>query len=492
MKMKISVVILLAVMIHSCVPFSITSSPSPTLAISTLTATSRITSTVNATITPSQTPLPTISIPERALSQEGPWLLVSGSSSLYAFNSDGSGQTSLISPAPTTRSISPSGKTLAYIITSNSGLQLRLMQLPNGPDILITNLQNPALLPAEELNQENIRSNSREAIEMSFPQWSHDGKYIAFVGQQSGPSSDLYVYDVIAKTVSRLTDGPGQSYNPVWSPDDEYIFSPGVWSFGTGAGYADAGSWIVSRDGSRVIETTSGKGTDQVMAWVDSRHLLMASWSQPCGLGFLKTYNINQETFTDVWPYYFDGLHYVESTGMLILNVPPGYENCIQYQQQPTGLMVFDKVNLQPRIISNGDYHWVREDPSNDGSFLLGRWEGWSRLTLPDTIVDFPFSPTYFYAYYSPQAQQWLWEGKQTYHDALWMGDMINESKLIYDGEVNAATWAPDNQDIFFIPESDGLLYIAKAPSYQFQPVSTISILEHSYCYESCLTWAIP
>jgi dipeptidyl aminopeptidase/acylaminoacyl peptidase len=365
------------------------------------------------------------------------------------------------------------------------------MKLPAGPDILVTNLEDRTLIPTDDPTQGPSPDDSSRAISMSAPQWSHNGRYIAFVGQHEGPTSDLYVYDVVENSISRLTDGPSHSYNPVWSPDDAYIFSPGAWAFGTGAGYSNAGSWIVSRDGSKIIET-SGTGTDEVVGWQTPHRFLMASWRQPCGLGSLKSYDIDQGSFTDVWPYSFEDLSFTDTTGILVMVVPPEFSGMCSPEIQPTGLIVFDKIGSLPKTISDGSFQRIESDPSNPGAFLLRKWEGWFRLTLPDTIQELPHSPASWYLFYSPVSHLWLW-----YNDdnapGLWVGNLVDEPKLIMDGEITNAAWSPDGKTIFFVSQDDHLLYLAQGPYFQVHLVSTTTTFNTWGCPNwSCFLWANP
>ena len=62
------------------------------------------------------------------------------------------------------------------------------------------------------------------AIEQMLPQWSPDGRYLAYAAVLDGPSSDLYVYDVVADESMRLSFGPNQlTLIPGWSPDGDWI-----------------------------------------------------------------------------------------------------------------------------------------------------------------------------------------------------------------------------------------------------------------------------
>src|SRR5690606_301543 len=54
--------------------------------------------------------------------------------------------------------------------------------------------------------------------EVFHPAWSPDGRHLAFAAL-SGGYSDLWVLDVEAGTVRRLTDDPYADLQPAWSPD---------------------------------------------------------------------------------------------------------------------------------------------------------------------------------------------------------------------------------------------------------------------------------
>jgi Tol biopolymer transport system component len=57
--------------------------------------------------------------------------------------------------------------------------------------------------------------------------WSPNNRFLAFSGMMDGPSSDLYIYDTISRTIARLTDGPGNIQGMIWSPDNKRILHSG-------------------------------------------------------------------------------------------------------------------------------------------------------------------------------------------------------------------------------------------------------------------------
>ena len=61
-----------------------------------------------------------------------------------------------------------------------------------------------------------------EADEILNPAWSADGRYVAFSGLVGG-LNDLFVYDLEAATLRRLTNDPFAELDPDWSPDGKSI-----------------------------------------------------------------------------------------------------------------------------------------------------------------------------------------------------------------------------------------------------------------------------
>ena len=456
----------------ACNPFG---TPTPTL--STSPTATRHTEPLPETATPDQ-PIIITATPfdvTRELDPAGPWLLAIDESSVSAFNADGSGHTEILSSGIQTFALSPDGQMLAYIIDTDPedesrGFQLRLFVLPSGPDDLVTELQNPDLLPPDEPGIGDPVTEAYRAIDMTAPHWSHSGNHIAFIGQQDGPSADLYVYDIRDREITQLTDGPSQAYGISWSPGDDFIFHAGVESFGTGAGYADAGSWIARRDDTGIVDVSTGGGSDQAMAWYADDGLLLASWRQPCGMADLQRFDVEAAAFEMIWPYFLEFLVFDESTGAIAFLIQEGFDDCMD-GGQPTGLFYMDGIDDPPEVVSDQAFEGLLLDPSTPGAFLLRDDAGIYRFLPPDEL-DFLGATPNRNPLYTSESDAWLWFGSWSVNTGLWVGRLPGAPRKVFDAGVMRATWSPDGSMVFFVTSLDSILYVAVATDYEPQPFS--------------------
>ena len=72
------------------------------------------------------------------------------------------------------------------------------------------------VMDADGGNQENLTNHPAYD---GHPDWSPDGRKIAFVSGRNGGASQIHLMDVDGKNLIRLTDGPGEKSHPDWSPD---------------------------------------------------------------------------------------------------------------------------------------------------------------------------------------------------------------------------------------------------------------------------------
>jgi hypothetical protein len=95
--------------------------------------------------------------------------------------------------------------------------------------------------------------------------WSNDGSALAFVSSES-KGDDIYTYDFGSRSVLRVTNSEGLGFpfnkHPSWSPDGQNI---AFWSSRNGHPQI----WVVSRDGSNLMNLSNRDGADETdPVWV--------------------------------------------------------------------------------------------------------------------------------------------------------------------------------------------------------------------------------
>lgn len=125
---------------------------------------------------------------------------------------------------------------------------------PDGSQIVFsTSLQSSSnglslyLMAADGSNMRPLheRENSHIPTPGSYPRWSPDGTKIAWhqcVNCQLGTNYELFVYDVTADSVTRLTDNRTSEAHPTWSPDGSRI------AFVSNRDYVDADTLRFRKD----------------------------------------------------------------------------------------------------------------------------------------------------------------------------------------------------------------------------------------------------
>ena len=474
MTRKVTILTILALILASSCTAKQTPISSPTPSPKTnqtllLPTPSRETSSTQLpTYTQTSTPIQTSDSP---IFPNGPWVIVNAVDGLWLMNTDGTGLTRIVEAPVYQFAVSSDQRTVAYVTDSDfsddfAGLDLMVLALPSGPAHVVASLQNPAFWSDFSDDTLTDTEQAMRAIMGSPPAWSPDGSRIAFISQAEGLSADLYVYKLKDQTTTRLTDGPSQAYHPVWSPDGRFIFHIGVWHFGTGAGYVNAGSWVVPVDGSTIQKLPDEYGTDEFIEWILPRKILLASWSQPCGIAHLRTYDITTSASQEIWPYCFNDIAVSKPSNRILIAVPAEYAQFSE-PPQPTGVFLFHSPSSDAQLITDQNFERVVPHPFLPDAFLIPGSPKYYELTSTDALNLIPGVPPAV-PIPNPQNNLWLWESVSYYAPGLWVSPISMDStpRKIISTFVDLPLWEPSGTGFFFIDSDKDRLFVARGPAF--------------------------
>ena len=332
---RIFVFLMLAFLVFACTATAPRLAPTDTLS-STPTPLATVTSAQSSTPVPSTASPATTAVAHSALTTQGPYLAYlrsqGGRYEIVFTDADGSGQEIIPYPADAntqvglpslSSTLSPDGKWLAYYTGSagkcfgNGGadtadLALNLVNLANGKSQVVTRLLSHDypknfVQAAQQLDQETL---SADVLQNAFVcgitqaiAWSGDGRYLAFAGQMDGLSSDLYLYDMLSQTITRLSSGPEELQIIAWSQDGRWILTWGSYAEGEGMVYD---LYVTSLDGSDVHKLPVS--SCDTTSWLDDQTCFSFESENGVGTYNLALVNIKTSQVVPVWAGEFSSL----------------------------------------------------------------------------------------------------------------------------------------------------------------------------------------
>ncbi len=213
------------------------------------------------------------------LSARGPWLSYwndDGNSPMhYVINPDASGKVELgrcegcAWPA-----ISTASPHIAFVETSHArpcptgtcpAAELVVLNVPSMAEASrIDLLQSPSLLTGEAIAQTALF----KILELDSPAWSPDGQALAFVAARDAANLDLYLLDVPTGSIRRLSSGPNQASQPIWSPDGTAVIHREVTSFSIGPDCEESAIWAASTSDDGNVRLFDPDGCMEFLDWV--------------------------------------------------------------------------------------------------------------------------------------------------------------------------------------------------------------------------------
>jgi hypothetical protein len=264
---------------------------------------------------------------------------------VWALNPDGSGVTSIWNIYGEGRNIdfmrwwaAPRGGRVALLEIEehfeHSIPVLKLITLPEGTIETIT-----ALMP-EDFDYAALNREDQEAAEQVWAAvgvwnklaWSSDGTMLAFNAAIDGSSADLYVYSTLDGSITRLTDGPSQSADPIWSPDDAFILHSAAEKLNyrySGAGYDMLHVWAARPDDSGVEKVFDHEfyGFEHVLGWLDDTRYLGDSEEIYCGHFDLREIDIFEGVVRTLHTGYYWYRAYAPDHAVTLLAIHPEQRN---------------------------------------------------------------------------------------------------------------------------------------------------------------------
>jgi hypothetical protein len=363
------------------------------------------------------------------------------------------------------------------------------MELPSGDMRTIANL-----LP-RAIDYEALNTDARSAATQVWaavgpknqPAWSSDGRWLAFNAAIDGPSADVYLYDTSTARITRLTDGPAQSTDLAWSPNDSYIVHSVAQSlyYGySGLGYEMLGAWAASPDPARSpihLFDHSFIGYEAILGWLDDGRYLGDSLDGEslgnCGYFNLRAVDIRDGEGPVLLEGHYSWRAFDPETGMMLLVLSPVLKEFACSTSLETGVYLFDIDSQETRLLPDVDADpiqsaaWSREA----GRFFLG---GGSELVAVDPtggVARYP-SPEDLWdsqPVVGPRGEVWALE-YGVLPSRLAVGTQSGELIEIDVEDASAPFWSPEEDWLFFL--AGVTVYAAPAPDFA-PPVVVANLL---------------
>jgi dipeptidyl aminopeptidase/acylaminoacyl peptidase len=275
--------------------------------------------------------------------------------------------------------------------------------------------------------------------------WSPDGKTLAFIWSQAGPSADLFSYDIASSKITRLTDGPSQAYSPSWSPDGRYVLQLGAPGFGTGAGHKVDGVWAAAADNSGVkLLYKPDSGEENLLGWPGPETFEVSSFYVSCSNGKVRTVGVADGKAQPMFPNFYSQIAVDPASGTALVAVDQFVADCNDDKQQ--GLFLARPgtapMLLDDRLGAAGQLGWSAEA----SLFYAFIGDGW--LTFKPTgqpgpalagVTDVPD--------FAPGGKDWAWLDKA---NSRLMVSLDGAAQAVSQDAASWPTWSPDGRTLLY------------------------------------------
>jgi hypothetical protein len=449
------------------------------------------------------------SIPQAPLSAAGPWVLFASDDGVWALNPDGSGVTSIWDIYGEGRNIefmrwwaAPKGGRVALLEIEKryelSNPLLKLITLPEGTIQTIT-----ALMP-EDFDYSALDFDDQMTAEQVWAAvgiwntmaWSSDGTMLAFNAAFEGPSADLYVYSTLDGSITRLTDGPSQSVDPVWSPDDAFILHGAAekLNYGySGAGYDMLHVWAARPDDSGVEKVFDHEfyGYESVLGWLDDTRYLADSGEIFCGNFDLREIDIFEGVVRSLHSGHYVYRAYAPGHAKTLLAIPTDLRDTFECTLEfDPGVYLLDNQSGQAVAIPDIPVDEIVNIVWNEHAALF--------FVVTEEVM-YTVDPTGVVMTHQAPPKMWgddpvvdpggtMWALNASYEGTLAVGTRSGDYIELDVEKAHNPIWSPDSQWLLFFGEHERGPSLFAAPAPDFEPILVqIGFLTDRYSYRPVL-----
>jgi len=405
---------------------------------------------------------------ERApLSPDGPWWVGAGPGGLWAANADGTMATTVTdyefeANLDISGWAAPAGGRLAYVTSEDNAYHamLHIVKLPDFQEEAAIPLTTDATEPARDAAAGNPELDAVSVVLRDDSlAWSPDGRWLAFNAMIEGPTSDLYVYDTADGEVTRLTDGPTQAAQPLWSPVGAQILHTALAGKNIDTGMHVQAFWTADPEGGDVRLVNEGE--DVMLGWINATEFAIHSIDTLCGRRGLR---VRDPGGTDrvIWEGYFDQVAVSRGAGVALVAVWEETATCDGdlgagiYVVGTDGSAPLPVVEDKATELAWSDEAWLFFVATEAGTLAVAPSGDFIDLAVPEEAFRFPEV--------AAGSKALAWHGNGAWLSNLTSG-IDDPPRQISTVRALRSQWSPDGSRLLYIT-ADEMIHSALAPDY--------------------------